>query len=145
MDTQRYCCDCDTPLTTNNTYQKVTNRCKGCHNRRAVDKQKSNPKFREQVLLNSARYRAKRDGIPFDLTLEDIVIPEVCPVLGIPLHHNTSRGTSDNSPTLDKIIPELGYVRGNIAVMSAKANRIKSNASLADLAAVTRWMLAVSP
>ena len=145
MNTQRYCCDCDTPLTTDNFYPKVTNRCKRCHNVRAVAQQKRHPKYRELVMLNSARSRAKRAGIPCDITLDDITIPEVCPVLGIPLHHNTRKGASDNSPTLDKIIPEMGYVRGNIAVMSAKANRIKNDASLADLAAVTRWMLAVSP
>ena len=49
---------------------------------------------------------------------------------------NTRRGASDNSPTLDKIIPEMDYVRGNIAVMSSRANRIKNDASLAELAAV---------
>ncbi len=39
----------------------------------------------------------------------------------------------DDSPSLDKIIPKLGYVKGNVWVVSNKANRIKSNATIEEL------------
>lgn len=76
--------------------------------------------------LTGARKRAKRDGVPCTITIADIEIPETCPVLGIPLKIN-GRGMSPNSPTLDKVRPELGYVPGNVVVISWLANKVKGN------------------
>jgi len=89
----------------------------------------------EKYLWISARNRCKKSKVPFLISVEDVkkVWPEgdICPVLKIPLQINTGpsgrRGPSDNSPTLDRKKPELGYVVGNIAVISHKANRIKNN------------------
>ena len=44
-----------------------------------------------------------------------------------------------HAPTFDRIEPRLGYVRSNIAVISASANRIKSNARASEIAALGRW------
>jgi hypothetical protein len=85
-----------------------------------------------RVLLSAARSRAKRLGLPFDLTEKDIVVPDVCPVLGIPLAVQEGRSTP-NSPSLDRIIPSLGYVRGNVVVVSHRANTIKSDACVEEL------------
>jgi hypothetical protein len=69
-------------------------------------------KGRIREALEQARYRAKKRGVPFNLTVDDIAtVPEVCPVLNIPLQFSCST-PSDNSPSLDCIVPELGYVRG---------------------------------
>ncbi len=89
-----------------------------------------------KFMVDSARLRARKAGLPFNLVYTDIVIPETCPYLGIPLIRAV-RNRSDNSPTLDKIIPERGYVRGNVIVVSNRANRAKSNLTPAEL-----WMLA---
>jgi hypothetical protein len=92
-------------------------------------------------LLHGARVRAKRGGYPCTIELADIYIPDVCPVLGIPLRRNTGRiGPGENSPTLDKIIPELGYVPGNIAVISHRANSIKRDATIDEVRRVLRWL-----
>lgn len=88
-------------------------------------------------LLAGARKRGKK-GVPFTITEADIVVPEVCPILGIPLKRGVGK-IADTSPSLDKIIPELGYVPGNIQVISNRANRIKHNASLAELIKVGQW------
>jgi len=90
-------------------------------------------------MLVSARSRAKRYNYPFDITIEDIVIPEFCPVLGIKLERN---GGSCNyaTPSLDKMIPELGYVKGNINVISWRANWIKQNATLEEITKLVKWM-----
>jgi hypothetical protein len=80
----------------------------------------------------SAKRRAKERNIPFDITPEDIIVPEYCPALGIPLV--VGNGCAhDGSPSLDRITPSLGYVRGNIVVVSHKANTIKSNATVEDM------------
>jgi hypothetical protein len=99
-------------------------------------------KHRTRFILQGAKDRSARDGVPFDLTEADIVIPVFCPVLGIELVIGT-RGGSDASPSLDRFIPALGYVRGNVAVISNRANRMKTNATLEEHEALVRWMRAV--
>lgn len=82
----------------------------------------------------AAKKRARDQNVPFNLTLDDVAIPKTCPILGVPLRSN-ARGKviTDNSPSLDKIIPSLGYVAGNVWVISLRANRIKDNASLEEI------------
>jgi hypothetical protein len=90
-------------------------------------------------LISGAKGRAKKRQIPFGLVPDDIFIPETCPILGIKLVVN--KGKCDfNSPTLDCIIPHLGYVPGNVAVISFKANTMKSNASLEELKSLVTWL-----
>lgn len=97
---------------------------------------KANPLNR---MVNAARSRAKKKDLPFDLTVNDVTMPESCPVLGIPLFSGTEGSQCDNSPTLDRIIPELGYVRGNVIVVSAKANRIKNDATVTEIRQVLNY------
>lgn len=79
-------------------------------------------------LYDFAKRRADKYGVPFSLEKGSIVVPKCCPVLGIPLEPGLGC-QQDNSPTLDRFIPEKGYVPGNVVVMSLLANRIKSNAT----------------
>lgn len=74
-------------------------------------------------------------GRDFDLDLEDIVIPDVCPVLG----HRFIYGDSDWTYSIDRVDNELGYVKGNIAIVSNKANRIKNSATKKELEAVLSY------
>ncbi len=91
-------------------------------------------------MLKNAKVRALKAGVPFNLELQDIVIPEFCPILGMKLEHGTHK-SHDNAPTLDRIIPSQGYVRGNVIVVSHRANRIKSDASLAELQNIVSWLM----
>jgi hypothetical protein len=93
-------------------------------------------------LFKNAQYRAKRDGLPFNITFEDIKIPEVCPVLGIPIFFSKDKrkGFQPNSPSIDKIIPALGYVKGNICVISNRANTIKRDATAEELRKVADYI-----
>jgi hypothetical protein len=102
--------------------------CKECH---ADNRCTDHLKRPEQYLLNGAKYRSNRDGIPINITINDICIPEFCPDLGIPLAPSNGK-VSPNSPTLDKIIPELGYVKGNVRVISSRANRMKQETTLIE-------------
>ncbi|MFL6758565.1 hypothetical protein [Sphingomonas sp.] len=83
------------------------------------------------ALFDRARKRAQNRRLDFTIRREDIITPDVCPVLGIPLVVGSDR--SPASPSLDRIDPSLGYVPGNIRVISDRANRLKSNRSLAHL------------
>ena len=90
-------------------------------------------------MFSHAKSRAKQLNVPFDLRRDDIVIPTFCPALGIPLIRGAGK-LHDGSPTLDRHIPEAGYVRGNVTVISHKANRIKNNATVLELEAVAAWI-----
>lgn len=76
-------------------------------------------------MYNNAKIRAKEKNMPFNITIKDLIIPVYCPVLGIKIEHGIGK-PHDGSPSLDRLIPELGYVKGNIVVISHKANMIKS-------------------
>jgi hypothetical protein len=91
-------------------------------------------------MLKNARIRARKVEVPFTIALSDIVIPTHCPILGIPLFQRTgTRGGGDHSPSLDKIRPERGYVPGNVIVISNRANRLKSDASIEELRSIASF------
>lgn len=93
-------------------------------------------------LLRHAQDRAKTKGLPFDLTREDIVIPEFCPVLGFRLEWGRGQMGWRNmlAPSLDRVNPQLGYVRGNVKVISNRANHLKSNGTISEMRAVLAYM-----
>jgi hypothetical protein len=80
----------------------------------------------EKSMFFAAKARAKEQGIQIDIEIEDVVVPEFCPVLGIKLSVD---GTKNNSPSLDRIVPERGYTKGNVRVISWRANWLKNNAT----------------
>jgi hypothetical protein len=92
--------------------------------------------------FNAIRSRARKEGIPFDLTIDDIFVPEFCPVLGIRLawEIGNTRRLQDGGPSIDRLIPERGYVRGNIAVISGRANRIKNDGTALEHERIAAWM-----
>jgi hypothetical protein len=85
-----------------------------------------------------AKKRARENDTIFRLTVYDIPdIPDACPILGIRLVANTKAGPLDSSPSLDRLIPSLGYVVGNIRIISNRANRLRSDSTAREL-----WLLA---
>jgi hypothetical protein len=122
------------------------NICRGCegawqaNHRKAL--RESNPKKQKAgVLTRTAKYRAKWANVPFDLTPSDVyaLMLDVCPALGIPLNYASDKN-SDNSPSLDRFKAALGYVKGNVFVISNLANRIKTSATPEQVQAVADWM-----
>lgn len=86
-------------------------------------------------MLSGAKCRAKRKGIVFDLKLEDIPeVPVICPILEIPLKvHEGVSGWHDDSPSLDRITNDKGYIKDNVRIISNRANRLRCDASLEEL------------
>jgi len=90
-----------------------------------------------QNMLEQAYHRALKGGLDFTITEKDIVIPEICPLLGIPLA--PCRGKhGDGSPSLDRIDSDRGYTPDNVWVISHRANRIKYDATLEELTMLTQ-------
>jgi hypothetical protein len=99
-------------------------------------------------LWHTAKARAKKQNIPFSVSLEHVAtIPSnVCPILNIKLAWAVSgKGKQPNNPSLDKIIPELGYVAGNVQWLSDKANTMKHNASFKELHQFADWVKSTIP
>jgi cyclophilin family peptidyl-prolyl cis-trans isomerase len=100
--------------------------------------ERSRLKNKERIMWSAARDRAKSKGAHFNISIEDVVIPEVCPILGIRLVKTNSK-TSPDSPTLDKVVPSLGYVVGNVQVISHKANVMKNSGTLDECMKLGEW------
>jgi hypothetical protein len=96
---------------------------------------------KQTLTIHSTRHRAKKLGIPFTLTVDWLKnnTPEICPVLEIPLVRGIENGL-DSSPSIDRLIPELGYTQENCRVISHRANTIKSSASPKELRKVAKWL-----
>jgi len=98
------------------------------------------------TLLAKAKRRAKDDNLPYDLDLDYVmeIVRTHCPVFNLELSWQTKSGyRTDSAPSLDKIKPELGYVKGNVAWVSWKANRIKNNGTAEEHRQIASWMDAV--
>lgn len=102
--------------------------------RSAPRRRRHQPLDIRKSMLKAAKERAKKAGVPFDLSEDDILIPTFCPVFGCRLERALgSKGPGPHSPTLDRIKGELGYTRKNIVVISNKANRAKSDLTVEEL------------
>ena len=96
----------------------------------------------EWYLYSSAKRRAKKRGVEFDIVVDDIFIPTHCPILGIELSFEggVPGKASDFSPSLDRIDSTKGYIEGNIAVISYRANVIKNNGTIEEHRRIADWM-----
>lgn len=113
------------------TQSKFNNRWY-CGNRcRVLAHQHRNPR---KQLLKRAQYRSKQKDLAFDLSLEDIPeIPTYCPVLGIKMNINKGSGLHPSSVSLNRLDPSKGYIKGNIEIISQRANHLLSNATTEEL------------
>jgi len=96
-------------------------RCKPCRAALAVKRFKGHSV--ELKMLWRARGRANKKSLACNIELSDIVIPETCPVLLTKMKH----------PSLDRIVPLLGYTKGNVRVISNRANMLKNNATVTEM------------
>jgi hypothetical protein len=102
-------------------------------------------KNKEKVMLACAKNRAKKKGFEFNIEEVDIIMPSTCPILDIPIFKELNigerKGPTGNSPSLDRINNAKGYIKGNIQVISHKANTMKANATPEELIKFAKWIL----
>lgn len=93
----------------------------------------------EEYILKGTSSRVKDRGINFDLVIDDIVIPEVCPVFKTPLKFSeTTRQAT--TPSIDRIDNSVGYTRKNISIISWRANRLKNNLTIEEVRNLLKYM-----
>lgn len=160
---EKFCPQCKETLPVSNFYKTNGDKpyfyiCKKCqkkkyeerkdkYNKRRRELNSFDPIFKAKKAKNARAYRvknpnkqiyyqvknrAKRKGIEFNLDLEDIIIPDLCPILNIPLYMGT-KDDYENTPSLDRIDNKKGYIKGNIMVISKKANSMKNSATFEEL------------
>ena len=120
------------------TYRKSTALVKSKINANSMDPNEylnSVPKMVNPLnkTIQSTRIRAREKGFEHDIVYDDLLpIPKLCPLLQIPLFYSTNTIT-DNTPSIDRIDTSKGYTKDNVWIVSNKANRIKSNATIEEL------------
>lgn len=112
-------------------------RCKACKIEMTRSAKYWDSKPLVKRIYDRAKGRAIRKGLPFNLELSDIVLPEVCPVFGKPFIYGDHMWTY----SIDKIEPDLGYIKGNTIIISNKANMMKNTATTEDVRMLYEWML----
>ena len=150
------CCKCSSIA--NKERSKLTDLEKHKKMRERIDKQwnnsisgknakqrwkERNPKWAWVIsAVGGAKTRAREKGIPFALTKEHVysILTDICPILGYEFIFIGNKQMSERSPSIDRINPKLGYVDGNVAIISVKANAIKSNASWEEIEKVAKWL-----
>lgn len=91
-----------------------------------------------KYLWGIAKSRAKKHGIPFEILPEDIVVNTTCPITGAEL--DILNNSLTNGMSLDKVINELGYVKGNVQIISRKGNLLKNNATIEQIRNILKYM-----
>lgn len=138
-DGYRECVSCSTILPFSmfhkhaGCFMGVNTVCKAC--RKPKSKTQWGSLSTPKKMLQRCKSRALLKGLEYNLTIDDISIPEVCPVLLVPF--DTS---NDFAPSVDRINSQLGYIKGNVQIMSNKANRMKSDATIAELHLFAKWV-----
>lgn len=142
-DQCRWLCRCDCGLTVvvvGGRLRSGSTRSCGCYRRDRcgnVFRTHGKSKTTAYTMFYDARKRAQHMGLPFDLDPDLIEVPDRCPVLGTEMR---SGGPRDSAPTLDRVIPSLGYIRSNVRVISFRANRLKSDATVDELRKILAYM-----
>lgn len=147
------CTECGESKDLAKFYTRYT-KCRACVSQAGRDRWKTDAAFREEkirkgtywnqgnplrVMLSNAKLRAKKYNREFSITLSDLVLPETCPILGIPLEFSLDRAKA-NSPTLDRIDNTKGYIPGNVWIISRRANMMKNDASTDELLVFAEWV-----
>lgn len=114
--------------------------CKPCNSNRVKS---LTPEWK---MHQRAKQRCKKTGMEFSISVEDIIIPDECPITGIKLNMNSGKsGAYKNSPSLDRINNNNGYTKENIQVISQLANSMKGAASVEELQRFATWVISTYP
>lgn len=94
-----------------------------------------------RVVLNKSKYRAKKLNKLFDLTEEYFnFLPIICPILEIPLTYHSSKKANPNSFSLDRIDNSKGYIKGNVRIISYRANALKLNSAKEEIQKIINYV-----
>lgn len=91
--------------------------------------------------LARIKKRSEVEGLEFNISIEDLPVTEYCKYLGIKLTYKLGEGQLPSNASVDRIDPSKGYIKGNVEIISRKANTMKSNATKQELLIFSRKVL----
>lgn len=118
------------------------NRTPAVRQREIANVKRRRAKNTAEFIIGALRSNAKKRGQEFAISAKDILpLPTHCPVLGMKLDYSGS-GKKDRSdwPSVDRLNSTVGYLPGNVAVISYRANRMKCNATTEEVRMLLAWM-----
>ena len=134
-------CACKECMTTYRRANKVRNADRARNTRainpeptRAANRKAYRNKDISKRILQNINHRARTRGIDFNLTVDDISVPELCPYLKVPFIQGT-KGNYQYTYSIDRIDNSKGYVPNNVEIVTMKANSMKNNATNEELIA----------
>jgi len=121
------------------SYRSICKSCKRIAQKERYNNHRTNAWFK--LKCTRARSRSQHIKVPFNLTAEylESIWTGYCPVTGIELLQDVGR-THPQLAELDRMVPELGYVQGNVTFISTRMNRLKNDATLEELQALCAWI-----
>lgn len=126
-----------------NKEQVLQKRAEWKRDNKEYNRQKELERYHNNIsksLWRGARERAKKKGIEFTITPEHIIIPEYCPVFGLPIFSIAGgKKQNDNSPSIDRINNDKGYTPDNIVVVSLRANIAKNRFTMEELSKIVEF------
>ena len=96
-----------------------------------------------EIMYTAALQRARNENLPFDIDIEYLksIRTNLCPIFGIVLAWGVwDKYARNNSPSLDRIIPEYGYIKGNVCIISNVANKMKQDMGYEELYKIADWL-----
>lgn len=105
-----------------------------------VNYYKEERKFRSdhwaETKIKEAKKRSDKKNIPFNIDVSDLSpLPKFCSVFGIALDYSSGPDRRVWA-SVDRIIPKMGYVKGNIRIISNAANYAKLDGDDSIFAAI---------
>ena len=91
--------------------------------------------------LSQLKYRAKKQGLECSLTIEELesLWTDVCPIFNTQILFQSTRG-DNNIGEIDRIDNSKGYTIDNCSIISRRANRLKSNMTVAEIEQLLKYM-----
>jgi hypothetical protein len=105
--------------------------------------------IRAKLMRNGMSARSKAKGLPFDgayftssRLVDWFLQTPACPCCGVALDYGYkfTGCPANNSPSIDRLWPERGYVQGNVAILCWRCNNLKRDATPEELEKVVAWM-----
>ena len=125
----------------------ATHTCVQCSRMDLYQSDRDRYRAMENTLSHQFRQRRNQSlnkGIPFTIELSEIEQPEFCPILGIKLNYawggKAGHLRDPAKATIDKVVPELGYVSGNVFIISWRANKLKSDMTFEELEKIMNYI-----
>lgn len=129
---QLFCKDCCAVLSNKEKIRIKKEKLEGYREKLYLEKRRERVKHVQRYLWQRAKQRALKYNLDFNIEESDIIVPTVCPILEVPIKWG-KKGEYEYSPSLDRIDNEKGYIKGNIMVISKRANTMKNSATIQEL------------